>query len=153
MLLKTKHNVFTADEYVTDIQNSFKKIKEVIFSSQQKQKQAMDKHRRSLEFQPDDWVLLRFSKARLRQRIGKDWQGEPTRHQNFYAKIPKRYYGPFQILERINKASQRLKFPSSWHIHNAFHVSLLKPFKGDSPSKPIEEDPPKFEEQEEILQP
>ena len=43
--------------------------------------------------------------------------------------------------------------PSSWHIHNAFHFSLLKPFKGDPPSKPIEEDPLEFEEQEEILQP
>ena len=112
----------------------------------------MDKHRRPLEFQPNDWVLLRFSKARLRQRIGKDWQGEPTGHQKFYAKLAKRYYCLFQILERINETSYGLKLPSSWHIHNAFHVSLLKPYKGDPPSEPIEEDPPEFEEQEEILQ-
>ena len=62
----------------------------------------MDKHRRPLEFQPDDWVLLRFSKARLRQRTCKGGQGEPIGHQNFYAKLAKRYYGPFQILERMN---------------------------------------------------
>ena len=153
MLLKTKHNIFVVDEYVRDIQDSFKKIKEVISASQQKQKQAVDKHRRPLEFQLDDWVLLRFSKSRLRQRTSKDQQGEPTGHQKFYAKLAKRYYGPFQILERIHETSYRLKLPSSWNIHNAFHVSLLKPYKGDPPSKPIEEDPPKFEEQEEILQP
>ena len=112
----------------------------------------MDKHRRQLEFQPNDWVLLRFSKARLRQTTRKDWQGDPTGHQKFYAKLAKRYYGPFQILERINETSYRLKLPSLWHIHNAFHVNLLKPFKGDPLSQPIEEDPPEFEEQEEILQ-
>ena len=45
-----------------------------------------------------------------------------------------------------------MKLPPTWHIHNAFHVSLLKPFKGTPPTKPIEEDLPKFNEQEEILQ-
>ena len=50
MLLKRKHNMFVADEYVRDIQDSFKRIKEVISASQQKQKQAVDKHRRQLEF-------------------------------------------------------------------------------------------------------
>ena len=45
MLLKTKHNIFAADEYVRDIQDSFKKIKEIISTLQQKQKQAVDKHR------------------------------------------------------------------------------------------------------------
>ena len=113
----------------------------------------MDKHRRQLQFQPNDWVLLRFSKARLRQRTGKDWQREPTGHQKFYAKLAKRYYGPFQILERINETSYRLKLPSSWHIHNAFHVSLLKPYKGDPPPEPIDEYPPQFEEQKEIPKP
>ena len=84
---------------------------------------------------------------------GKHWEGEPIRHQNFYAKLAKRYYGPFQIWERINEAFYRLELPSPWHIHNAFHVSLLKLFKGDPPLGPIKEDPLEFEEQEEILQP
>ena len=46
-----------------------------------------------------------------------------------------------------------MKLPPTWYIHNAFHVSLLKPFKGTPPTEPIEEEPPEFEEQEEILQP
>ena len=44
-----------------------------------------------------------------------------------------------------------MKLPPTWHIHNAFHVSLLKPFKGAPPMEPIEEDPPEFDEKE-ILQ-
>ena len=77
----------------------------------------------------------------------------PTRHQKYYAKLAKRYYGPFQILERINETAYRLKLPDSWQIHNAFHVSLLKPYKGQPPTGPVQEDPPAFEEGEEILQP
>ena len=153
LMLRMKHNIFAADEYVRDIQESFQKIKEAISASQHKQKRAIDKHRRPLEFNINDWVLLKFSKARLRHTTGKDWQGEPTGHQKFYAKLARRYYGPFQILERINETSYRLKLPPTWHIHNAFHVSLLKPFKGEPPMEPIEEDPPEFDEQEEILQP
>ena len=68
-------------------------------------------------------------------------------------KLTKRYYGPFQILSRISKMAYRLKLPANWHIHNAFHISLLKPFKGDPPGEPIHEEPPLFDELEEVLEP
>ena len=145
--------IFAADEYVRDLQASFQKIKDAIQESQQKQKRAADKHRRFLAFKEDDWVLLKFSKARLRHTTGKDWQGMHSGHQKYYAKLARRYYGPFQIQERINETTYRLRLPSSWHIHNAFHVSLLKPFKGTPPTEPLEEEPPKFDELEELLQP
>ena len=67
-------------------------------------------------------------------------------------KLAKRYYGPFQILSRINETAYRLKLPANWHIHNAFHISLLKPFKGDPPIEPIHEEPPLFDEFEEVLE-
>ncbi|MCO5607825.1 hypothetical protein L7F22_062026 [Adiantum nelumboides] len=47
----------------------------------------------------------------------------------------------------------QLKLPNHWLIHNAFHVSLLKPYKGEPPSEAIMEDPPEVEDQEEVLQP
>ena len=34
-----------------------------------------------------------------------------------------------------------------------FHVSLLKPYKGEPPIHPIPEEPPVFDDQEEILEP
>ncbi|MCO5549926.1 hypothetical protein L7F22_003403 [Adiantum nelumboides] len=47
----------------------------------------------------------------------------------------------------------QLKLPNHWLIHNAFYVSLLKPYKGEPPSEEIMEDPPEVEDQEEVLQP
>ncbi|MCO5547639.1 hypothetical protein L7F22_001090 [Adiantum nelumboides] len=149
LLRKVHGKIFAADEYSRDLKESFQKIKEAISISQQKQKVAANKHRRALAFKENDWVLLKFPKARLRHTLGKN----PTRHQKYYAKLAKRYYGPFQILKPINEMAYQLKLSNHWLIHNAFHVSLLKPYKGEPPSEAITEDPPKVEDQEEVLQP
>ncbi|MCO5601661.1 hypothetical protein L7F22_055784 [Adiantum nelumboides] len=141
--------IFATDEYSRDLKESFQKIKEAISIAQQKQKAAANKHRRALAFKENDWVLLKFPKARLRHTTGKT----PTGHQKYYAKLAKRYYGPFQILKPINEMAYQLKLPKHWLIHNAFHVSLLKPYKGEPPKEAIMKDPPEVEGQEEVLQP
>ncbi|MCO5561573.1 hypothetical protein L7F22_015193 [Adiantum nelumboides] len=64
-----------------------------------------------------------------------------------------RYYGPFEITERINDVSFLLKLPDTWKIHNAFHVRLLKPFKGDVPDDGEPDEQPEVEENEEIIVP
>ena len=152
-ILRMHQNIFAVDEYVRDLQTSFEKIKHTIKITQLKKKSAADKHRRSLDFKVDDWVLLKFPKARLRQTTRKYWQGMPSGHQKYYAKLARCYYGPFQILAKINETAYRLKLPPHWQIHNAFHVSLLKVHKGTPPTEPLMEDPPEFDEREEILQP
>ncbi|MCO5605646.1 hypothetical protein L7F22_059829 [Adiantum nelumboides] len=149
LLLMVHGKIFAADEYSRDLKESFQKIKEGISIAQQKQKAAANKHRRALAFKENDWVLLKFPKARLRHTTGKN----PTGHQKYYAKLAKRYYGPFQILKPINEMAYQLKLPKHWLIHNAFHVSLLKPYKGEPPKEAITEDPPEVEGQEEVLQP
>ena len=106
-----------------------------------------------MPFKEDEWVLLRFPKACLNVKTGKGTQGCPVGHQKYYTKLAKRYYGPFQVLKHINEMAYQLKLPRNWLIHNAFHVSLLKPYKGDPPTEPVVEEPPAFEDQEEILQP
>ncbi|MCO5560588.1 hypothetical protein L7F22_014203 [Adiantum nelumboides] len=112
--------------------------------SQERQKKAADRHRRDLKLKENDWVLLRFEKARLRKIKGKE---------RLFPKLSVQYYSPFQIIKQINDVSFRLKLPDTWKIHNAFHVSLLKPFKGDVPDDGEPDEQPEVEENEEILVP
>ncbi|MCO5563833.1 hypothetical protein L7F22_017482 [Adiantum nelumboides] len=76
--------------------------------------------------------------------------------QTGYAMLTKTmtgFKGAFEVTERINEVSYRLRLPDHWKIHNAFHVSLLKPFSGDVPTDAVDEPQPEVEEQDEVLQP
>ncbi|MCO5571324.1 hypothetical protein L7F22_025062 [Adiantum nelumboides] len=89
-------------------------------------------------------TLTQLIDARLRKKKGKE---------RFFPKLSMRYYGSFKITERINDVSFRLRLPDTLKIHNAFHVSLLKPFRGDVPDDGVPDEQPEVEENEEILVP
>ena len=45
-----------------------------------------------------------------------------------YKKLVYRYCGPYEILKRIGEQSYELALPPHLHVHNVFHVSLLKTY-------------------------
>ncbi|MCO5594739.1 hypothetical protein L7F22_048772 [Adiantum nelumboides] len=143
-ILQTKDKIFEADKYVQNTDEAYRKIKLALEKTQSKQKKAADRHRRELVFSLGDWVLLRFEKARLRKMKGKE---------RLFPKLGMRYYGPFQVCDKISDVAYRLKLLEGWKIHNAFHVSLLRPFVGDVPEDMVPEEQPEVEELDEILVP
>ncbi|MCO5552283.1 hypothetical protein L7F22_005795 [Adiantum nelumboides] len=143
-ILQTKDKIFEADKYVQNMDEAYRKIKLALEKTQSKQKKAADRHRRELVFSLGDWVLLRFEKARLRKMKGKE---------RLFPKLGMRYYGPFQVCDKISDVAYRLKLPEGWKIHNAFHASLLRPFIGDVPEDTVPEEQPEVEELDEILVP
>ena len=81
-------------------------------------KRVADKHSdSSLEFKEDDLGLPNkvsqgLFKANNGQTTSKYWQGMHSGHEKCYAKLAQRYYGPFQILKRLNEIAYRLKLPA-----------------------------------------
>ncbi|GKF60515.1 putative nucleotidyltransferase, ribonuclease H, partial [Tanacetum coccineum] len=74
-----------------------------------------DRHRRELEFNPGDRVFLKVSPCRGVRRFG------------IKGKLSSRFIGPFEILDCIGEVSYRLVLPPQLsHVHNVFHVSLLR---------------------------
>jgi hypothetical protein len=48
------------------------------------------------------------------------------------AKLAPRFFGSFEILERIEPVAYMLALPASMTVHNVFHVSLLKKYIPDA---------------------
>ncbi|MCO5600860.1 hypothetical protein L7F22_054977 [Adiantum nelumboides] len=143
-ILHTKDKIFEADKYAQDMDEMYKKVKVALEKTQAKQKKAADRHRREVVFSLGDWVLLRFEKARLKKMKSKE---------RLFPKLSMRYYGPFQVCDKISDVAYRLKLPKSWKIHNVFHVSLLRPYVGNVPKNLPAEDQLEVEELDEILVP
>ena len=72
------------------------------------------------------------------------------------AKLTPKRHGPFTIKEAVSAVTYRLNLPPSWKIWNAFHASLLTPYRETDSHGPNYERPPpdlvKDEEEYEVDQ-
>ncbi|CAM8978439.1 unnamed protein product [Rhodiola kirilowii] len=97
------------------------KLKESLRRAQQRMIQQANQHRKEVEFQVGDLVLVRLQPYR-----------QVTVRKQHTTKLTRRYYGPFRILQRIGKVAYRVDLPEGAKIHDIFHVSMLRKYYGPS---------------------
>lgn len=100
---------------VEDYNEKIALIRQRLQTAQSRQKSYADRRRRELEFEVGDHVLLKVSPKRGIQRFG------------VKGKLAPRYIGPFEISQRVGEVAYRLALPPELsHVHNVFHVSMLR---------------------------
>ena len=82
-----------------------------------RQQSYADPKRRDVQFSVGDHVFLKISPMKGVMRFGKK------------GKLPPRYIGPYEILDRVGKVSYRLALPPHLsQVHPMFHISLLRKY-------------------------
>ena len=88
--------------FLTRLQGDFDRAQQQLRKARDQMQQQADQHRRQIEFQVGDQVLLSTKNIRFR---------------NCPQKLQRRFVGPFQIIQKISRAAYKLNLPDAWSMH------------------------------------
>ncbi|KAK4383179.1 hypothetical protein Sango_2802100 [Sesamum angolense] len=107
-------------ELVQKTVDKIQAVKKCLKAAQDRQKSYTDTHRREMEYEVGEKVILKVSPWRGILRFGKQ------------RKLSPRYIGPYEILERVGPLAYRLALPAELsQIHDVFHISMLRRYRSD----------------------
>lgn len=87
-------------------------------------KAQADSKRRELSFHIGDSVFLRIQPYRQHSLANRR-----------YEKLSLRFFDPYKVIRLVGPVAE-LELPASSRVHPIFHVSLLRPAFGQSPTSP-----------------
>jgi hypothetical protein len=112
--------VSAVDQLLADRDDVLDNLKMQLIRAQQRMQITANKHRRDVEFQVGDQVLIKLRPYRQKSLVSRCNE-----------KLAARYYGPYTVKQRVGKVAYRLELPHDVAIHSVFHVSQLRPAHGN----------------------
>uniref|UniRef100_A0A0A9CHQ3 Tf2-1-like SH3-like domain-containing protein n=1 Tax=Arundo donax TaxID=35708 RepID=A0A0A9CHQ3_ARUDO len=110
------------EQYLKERDEFLQDVREHLLQAQEQAKLYYDVKHTPVAFGVGDWVWLKL----LHRPIAS--LATPMK-----GKLAPRFYGLFQIVERIGDVAYHLKLPKKAKIHYVFHVGVLKKFHGQLP--------------------
>ena len=92
----------------------------------QNRQEALAAHELARSRMADRWRST-FTLLKKGDRV---WLDSRNLKTIYHKKMKLKREGPFVITKVLGLVTYRLKLPTSWQIHNIFHATLLKPYRG-----------------------
>jgi hypothetical protein len=134
--VQIQSNTPSANEMIRSYTENVDVLKGYMIDAQREAELYYNKKKEPLEFKVGDLVLLSTKNLKTTR---------PSK------KLSDKFIGPFKVIDKISSNAYRLKLPSSYRIHNVFHVSLLRLHFVNEFSEPVSHpDPILINEEEEF---
>ena len=106
----------TAEQMLEQLFADLSVAEKNVAKAQEQQQHHSNQHRRDVEYNEGDKVLLSTADLRLKMKVT--------------PKLTARFIGPFTIKRKLSPLNYELELPPSLPIHPVFHISKLRPFNG-----------------------
>lgn len=118
---RTHTNIHSLETMLAEKQSQWTRLKELLECAQAKMKAYADAKRSERQFQKGDWVYLKLQPYR-----------QVTVAIRKSLKLAAKFYGPYEIVDKIGLVAYKLALPETSKVHPVFHVSQLKKAIGQS---------------------